>query len=79
VAEVSTTRRFRAHGSIPYAQALLVLVDYARTVTSGFAFGPIGSVPALRHNGLTVSGPETVVGEVARLLEREVPGLYEAD
>jgi hypothetical protein len=73
------TRRFRAGSSIPYAQAVRVLVDYARAAASSFDFGNISSVPALLHNGLTVSGPEVVVGEVARLLEREVPGLYEAD
>lgn len=73
------TRRFRSAYAIPYAQALLVLVEHARSGKGSFVFGPLKNVAALRHNGLTVSGPEAVVGAVALLLEQEVPGLYELE
>ena len=71
------TRRFRAAGTIPYALALLVLTEYARSsADGGFVFGPVGSVGAIMDNGLAVSGSEAVVDSVTQVLKREVPGLH---
>lgn len=73
------TRRFRAASSIPYARALIALVQHARVSTDDFAFGPVGNVSALLNNGLTVTGPETVLKTISDLLDRDVPGLYETE
>ncbi len=73
------TRRFRSASSLPYARALLALVQHARDSTDDFTFGPVGNVSALLNNGLTVTGPEVVLKTISDLLEREVPGLYSAE
>lgn len=73
------TRRFRASGTIPYAQAILELVTHARTSSHEFDFGPVGNVSALLQNGLSVTGDEDTVSAISDLLEEKVPGLYPAE
>lgn len=73
------TQRFRAATSIPYVQAMAVLLEYARGhPADDFACGPL-NVGGLMHNGLTLTGPEAVTERLTDLLEREVPGLYPAE
>lgn len=72
------TRRYRAASPIPYAQALIALVRYSREHDENFTFGPVGNVSVLLNNGLTVTGPETVLKAISDLLE-DVPGLYTAE
>jgi hypothetical protein len=77
VAEV--TRRFRASGTIPYAQAITALFTHARTSSHDFEFGPVGNVSVLVNNGLAVTGEEDVVSAISDLLEEKVPGLFPAE
>lgn len=73
------TRRFRAHGTIPYAQAIATLVEHARNSEHEFDFGPVGSVSVLVNNGLAVTGDEAVMSAISDLLEEKVPGLFAAE
>lgn len=72
------TRRFRAGTSLPYARALLVLVEQARSREESFDWGPV-NVRAMRQHGITVTGPGAVVRELTDLLVREVPGLHQVE
>lgn len=73
------TRRFRSATSIPYVQAVCVMLEYARDhLDEDFACGPL-NIGALMHNGLVLTGPPPVVERIVGLLEHEVPGLYPAE
>lgn len=75
------TRRFRAaEGTVPYAQAITLLAEYAREhPSSDYDFGPVGNVRSVVQHGIVVTGPAATVGTLADLLGEQVPGLYEVD
>jgi hypothetical protein len=75
------TRRFRADSSVPYVQAFVGVLEYARThpdADFSVLVGQFdGNVRAFIHNGFTVSGPEAVVEALTDVIERE--GLIAVD
>jgi hypothetical protein len=66
-----STARYRAASRHSYAQALLVLLRYAREHGDDFEFGPL-DLAALEHQGLAVTGPD-LTG--VRQVLSAVPGL----
>ena len=72
---MTTTLRYRAESSIPYAHAIIALSEYARGSGEDFDFGPV-MLDALDAQGLTVTGPDLEL--VKRLLDK-VPGLRISD
>lgn len=79
------TVRFRAATTIPYAQALAYIVQYARDhwdenfwVNPGNENdGQADTLQRVRREGLVLSGPD--LDGVTAYLKQRVPGLYEAD
>lgn len=73
------TRRYRAATRIPYAQAIVVVVQYAREHPhADFFFGPL-DVAAMENSGFVLTGETSAVAALDDLLDRKVPGLYRTE
>jgi hypothetical protein len=71
--EKTSTVRFRADMPFAYAQAVLLVTEYARGHSAEFEFGPL-ELGALKRTGLVVTGPD--LEGVTELLAG-TPGLVE--
>lgn len=69
------TIRYRAAMGLAYSVAMLALMEYARSSTENFTFGPM-TLEALEDQGLAISG--TDLEGVQRVLAG-IPGLYISD